>query len=702
MRAADAGLSGYSTDLNEGNVLSGLSPLPFVSPSLGLGPQMHPRLPQPTSLASSPGYTAQLYSSPAVHAALPYQQQQQQQQHRYAHPAGVHKHSSSSAKPSLSTSPQGDGDAYNPDAKNDSQAGFFEAQHAQHSAQGYNPAALDSSQAGLFIAQHAQRRAEAQTYLEEQTMFPRRTSAPNRGTDGGLRADVGACAGLHHDSGVTKTVDPVLALQSNLTAMDAAISETGAAVVPVQAAVTLPVTAASSSQIKQGADTKPAVFLPVQAPVVSQLLQPARSQVTDVQPASCNSLDAPAQEQVPVGLPASSFLPSALQQPVSMAPISVAPDLPQQAASLLPRNLAPIGPPAIRAMTCHGPGVLLQLAAPALMPLPPKLESVPYPIAASHLASTAAAAPLPMTAAAQAEATSSGMLVTQDVVGVQSDLTSKPDALPEALQLGNSKLHMAEATQQGFHPVDQSSQQAGLSTGQQVSVSAASTVMLDEARAASTARQAALAVLNDTVQSAPAFIQAEARHSLPDQPFGPAQSSLATAVATNCQQPPSADLPPPTAVGASRQLFSMATMPPVTAVPLALAARPQTIAAMASMGQAQSLMAMTGPLPATSQGQEADSPVGGRPSQSETAVTVGRGSGIVTVPQDLHAAHLVHVLQAHKVSQQLADPQSQEDELELRQRTWESLSAGTSLPRIPEPSAAEAPVAGEYQQNNMP
>ena len=676
---AIAGISGYTTDLSEHNIVSGLSPLPFVSPSHGLGPQMHPRLPDPTSLASSQGYPAHLYSSPAGHTALPLQQQQ----HRYLHPTGAHKHSSSSAMPWLSSSVEADAEARgNPEATQNSQAGLYQAQHAQRRAEGNNPHAMRDSQARSFEAQHAQHSTEEQTCLEEETGFYRRASASVNHIGGEVRAAFQASG---HDAAAV--VDPVPALQTNLTAMNAAIGRAADAVMPGQSAVSHPVPAASSSHIKLAADpaSKPAVSLPVQAAVVTKQILPPEAQAIDARPADSAPASSPPQQQQPVSQSAGSFPPSAHQQTGSMAPASVAPNLAQQPVSLPPGNLAPIGPPAMRAMTSHGPGTLLQLAAPALLPLQPIVDSAPHS-SATHTASTAAAAaavlPISMTAAARAEPASSGVVVTWDVARVQSDASRESEALAEALKPEVSKDTITRPTQQGllFNSVDVSGQQAGQKAEQQVSVSSASAVMLDEARAAGTARQAALAVLNDTVQPAPASRQPEAQHSLPDQPFGSAQSNLATAV------------------GTSRQLFSDAEAPTATAVGLAPAARPQAIATMASMGQPQSLMTMTGPLPETGKGQEADSPVGGRPSQSETAVTVGKGSGIVTAPQDLHAAHLVHVLHAHKVSQQLSDSQAQEDGVEARQQPEWALSGGASLPRIPEHSDAEAPVAGECQQ----
>ena len=592
--------------------------------------------------------------------------------------------------PWLGSPVRAEGDAFKPEAVQDSQAGSFNAQHAQRSPENDAPGAVRDSQARSPEAQHAQRSAGGLTRLEEQTGFPKRIPASGNHTGGDVQADNGPV----RDADTHAVTDPVPALQTNLTAMDAAISRTAAAAVPVQSPHT--VTAASSSQPQQTADPTPkpvvAAFLPVQAAVVPP--QSAKSQANDLKPASFMPISSLPQQAQCVSLPASSFSPSVPGQPVSMAPTGMAP---QQGASLPPGNSAPIGPPAMRAMTCQGQGAWPQLAAPTLLPLLPTGEkSASCPAAATPPASAAAVViPSPMTAAAQAEPTGRSAAVLDGPAGVQSDLRVRPEALPEASKSEVSRRDEGGSTQQGLqlHPVNVSSQQAGPSVRQQVTVSAASTVMLDEARAAGTARQAALAVLNDTAQPVPAS------HSLPDQPFGSAQSSLATAVGTSRQLAPIADLPPATAVGASRQLFSDAAMPSATAVGLAPSAKPQAIATMASMGQAQSLMAMPGPLPATGQGQEADSPVGGRPSQSETAVTVGRGGGIVTAPQDLHAAHLVHVLQAHKVSQQLSDSQAQEEEPGVRQQAEGPLSGGSSLPRIPEHSAAEAPATGECWQN---
>lgn len=646
-----AGLSGYSTDLEGGRIASGLSPLPFVSPSLGLGPQMHPRLREPSSLASSPGYTARLYSSPAVHPAQPHDhhQQQQQQQRRCPPPTGGHV-IDSSAHAWLSTSPQAD-DACDPGARGESRAGLFEAQHAQRGAEG--PVCLEQS-AGLP--------KDRVTSLNDAGSSLTTANVKARGDSVG------------HSSGAV--VDPVPALQTNLAAIDAAISKAAAAVVlPPKLPVSQPATAASSRLIKEAADTAPgpAAFLPVQAAAAPNSVQLGETQAGDLHASG-------------------SFATSVLQKPVSMAPISLAPNLGQQAACLPPGNLAPIGPPAMRTMTCQGQSALPQLAAPTL---PPIKAPAPSSGAVAHAVPSAAAALLPKKAASQSEH------VTLGIVGSQSTsvLQVRPaqvGALSEAVQSEKSRLNLAGLPQQWVPPAEESHQQAGGGTDQRVSVSAASAVMLDEARAAGTARQAALAVLNDTVEYAPASRQAEAHHSLPDHLFGSSQNSSATAVGSNSCFQQSADQLPATAVTASTSQPTKADLTPATAVGSQPAARPQPVATVASIGQPQSLKAMTGP--AIGQAQEADSPVGGRPSQSETAVTIGRGMGVMTAPQDLHAAHLVHVLQAHKVSQQLSGSHTQEG-LKGRagQEPGEALSAGKSLPSILEHGSGAAPVVGERQ-----
>lgn len=641
----------------------GLSPLPFVSPSLGLGPQMQPRLREPSSLASSPGYSAPLYSAPAVHAALPHQQQQQQQQLKHPIPPGAHA-TESSGQPWLSTSPQVD-DAC-------------------------NPGAWEPSQAGPFEAQHAQRGAAGQVCIETPASFLRNDTASNS-TAGSLRAEVKArgSRAIHN----RPVVDPVPALQTNLTAMNAAISTTAAAVVlPSEPAALKPVTAANSSHIKQAADAAPrlaASLMPVQAAVLKPV-QPGQTQAHDLQLSGSLSPAALAEQDEPVSLPAASFSPSVLQQPVSMAPTSLAPNPAQQAAFLPPGNLAPIGPPVMRTMTCQGQGASPHLAAPALLPLPPTVASPLSSYAVTNSATSADPALLPKTAASQAEPASTGVAGSQPASVLQLR-PAQAAAVPEAVHLEKSRHDIAGVPEQRRPPVEGSSQRAGGGTDEQVSVSAASAVMLDEARAAGTAHQAALAVLNETVESAPASHQAEAHHSLP-HPFGSAQSSLTTALGGNPQLPQSAHLLQATAVNSSTSQQKQADLAPATAVGTQSAARPQPLATVASMGPPQSIMGMTGPLPAIGQAQEADSPVGGRPSQSETAVTLGRGGGMTSAPQDLHAAHLVHVLQAHKVSQQLSGFHTQEGGYEAGQRGG-SLSAGNSLPSI-----LEAPVTGKHQQ----
>ncbi|KAL0036198.1 hypothetical protein WJX79_007778 [Trebouxia sp. C0005] len=82
-----------------------------------------------------------------------------------------------------------------------------------------------------------------------------------------------------------------------------------------------------------------------------------------------------------------------------------------------------------------------------------------------------------------------------------------------------------------------------------------------------------------------------------------------------------------------------------------------------------------GPLPASGAERDPESPLGGRPSQSETAVTNGKGVATMTEPQDLHAAHLVHVLQAHKAAQQLTDSAAVSSKLQPQRQVMDSLLA---------------------------
>lgn len=608
---------------------------------------MHPRLTHPTSLTSSPGYTAQVYSSPAAHAGLPYYHQHQQQQHsRYNKAAGSNMYESS-AKPGAF--PRAD-DNHDADAQHRGEANLFETQHAQHGTK-----------------REAELQGEARSLSGSKGL-----SATAKPTDSAVTdpADVGLRDSLCYDA--TAVADPVPALQTNLTAMEAAISNTAAAALPVQPAPLQAVTAPAGSQ-RQAEQADPrheaAELPPLQKAVAAKIAQPVKVPMDEPQLA----------RMIPAGrsdkaasLPASSFSEDVLQQAVSMPSAVLAPKPALQAASLPPGNLAPIGPPAMRTMTSQGQGPLPQLAAPTLLPLPPIAQSAPAAAARTHLPSAVTAFPTPAVEHAEPSISLAGSI---------SSSGWKPEAvqdvvLPEAALSTGLREQSGEGMQQGYQ-LDRFNQQAGQGAGQQVNVSAASAVMLDEAKAAGTARQAALAVLNDPVPSAPLSSQAEGSHSLPEQPFGSAQTGLISAAAAR-EQPPQSSVPPA-----------------ATAVGLAPAVRPQELATVASMGRPQTLMAMTGPLPATGQGSDADSPVGGRPSQSETAVTVGKGSSTLTKPEDLHAAHLVHVLQAHKASQQLPAQAVQSAEMTAGQ-IGAALSASNSLARIPEHNDIETANAGEF------
>ena len=569
-----AGLSGYSTDMDEGRAVSGLSPLPFVSPSLGVGPQMHPRLSHPSSsLTSSPGYTAQMYSVPAVYGAVPQQQQQQLNQRQHYPSAGSDLGGLANVRPSRAF--QGNSPNSNPGVQHTQEAAADHAQHAEHALGGR---VASEAQAG---PQGASRHASAATDAANSSM-----AAEPAQKETLARADAAA--------------DAVPALQSNLTAMDSAIRNTSAAALPVQpTAAQSGVAAADSSSQEQAAGS----MLPPVKAAVAQPFAPRHGHLHDsTRPAST----ATAHQEV-VSLPAGSSSSDAPGQMLLPQPPVLAPIVSHQASSLPPAILAPIGPPAMRSMTSQGQGALPQLTAPALLPLPP---------------------------------------------------------IPEI----NSRDCETETRQHSLG-ITKPSQQDEQAAVHQITVSAASAEMLNEARAAGTARQAALAVLNDPVQSAHGPRPADTHQGLPDQPFGSAQSSLSPAV------------------DSTHQFSQKASLPPTTAAALPMAARPQGLTTVASMGRPQSLMAMTGPLPAAGQGQEADSPVGVRPSQSETAVTAGRGIVTVTEPQDLHAAHLVHVLQAHKASQHLTESAGQTSELLTSQQQGTAQLGRTALTIPPEDSS---------------
>ena len=555
-----------------------------------------------------------------------------------------------------------------------SRPGAFPGVDDDHSAD-----AQRRGEARLFKTQRAQHGSIGEAELQGEARYlssSERLSAAAEPTNNAVTAtaDVGPRDSMHHEA--TAVADRVPALQANLIAMVTAISNTAAAALPVQPTPLQAGTAqaGSSSQAKQAdAVHKPAELPNLQRAVGPKVTQPASLQTSEPQLAEMMPAGSSAESQEAVDPPASSFSPTALQQAASTPPAGLAPNSARQAASLPPANLAPIGPPAMRAMTSQGQGALPQLAAPTLLPLPPISQSAPDSSAGTHLPS-AVAMTYPLPIVDHTEPSSS-------LTGSESALRRKADTvhdvvLPEAALSTGSRDQSGEDVQQVFQP-DRFNQGAGQGAGQQVKVSAASAVVLAEARAAGTARQAALAVLNDPLSSAPMPSQAESMHSLPDQPFASAQSRLIPITRASGQLPQSSGTPAATAMG------------------LAPAARRQQLATVASMGQPQTFMAMTGPLPATGQGRDADSPVGGRPSQSETAVTVGKGSSILTKPEELHAAHLVHVLQAHKASQQLLAPGVQSDEMTAGQ-LGAALSASSSLARIPEQNSVESTNAGEY------
>ncbi|KAL0053187.1 hypothetical protein WJX82_002174 [Trebouxia sp. C0006] len=108
-----------------------------------------------------------------------------------------------------------------------------------------------------------------------------------------------------------------------------------------------------------------------------------------------------------------------------------------------------------------------------------------------------------------------------------------------------------------------------------------------------------------------------------------------------------------------------------------------------------------GPLPASGAGQDPESPLGGRPSQSETAVTNGKGVPTITEPQDLHAAHLVHVLQAHKAAQQLTDSAAVISELQPQRQLMDSLLAMDSGIQGADSGNAAGDNKGRQQQGDF-
>ena len=581
-----AGLSGYITDIDDRAAMPGASPLPFVSPSHGLGPQMHPRL-VPPSHTSSPPYAAHTYSPPPLHAA----------QHLAGHQA------------------------------------------AANTLHGHDAQGRHSMQAHVVDRQAPNFEFEQQQLNE---LLPAENSRPEQAHTavGGKSstktagADTDEAGERQHGTQTRKlAVNPVPALQTNLSALEAAISNTAASELPVSHTTTSAATAKSNHLAAAEVEPRQVPLPPLATAVAPKMTEPVRSEPAQSQQA----VSAPAGNLEPhlpqqaVSMPASSLALNPAQQSVSMLSSVLAPRQPPQAVSMPPGNLAPIGPPAVRSMTSQVPGALPQLAAPALLPLAP----VAKPSRVSDAATGAVNPLLAVNASAFVDKPStSGSTDGSNRLGVSGKAS------------GGSIGTVQSSGLTGLRP--------GASRGEQVSVSAASAVMLHEARAAGTARQAALAVLDEAPQPTWPVPQTRDSTSLPRQPFATAQTSSATQSSPLTQSIalPGLRLPNPTSdkpVG----LMSMAS----------------------SMGRPQSLMTMTGPLPASGAGPDPESPLGGRPSQSETAVTSGKGVVTVTEPQDLHAAHLVHVLQAHKASQQLSDSAPLSSELQPRQQMLDPAKA---------------------------
>ncbi len=426
-------------------------------------------------------------------------------------------------------------------------------------------------------------------------------------------------------------VHPLSALQTNLSAMEEAITVTAAAALSSgQAGVSK---AGRQPEKERPADVLPkqVATAPATAAVAPKLIQPSSvppEEHKQVLSAPISTLAPKLTQQTATALP-SIEAPALPQQAPSMPAVILAPKAPQPSVSMPVGNLAPIGPPAVRMMVSQASGISPQLAAPAVLPL----AHVPRP-SSFPTATTAAMSP-------PAESNSHQAVIS-------STAAAAADANVSAKFPVNTAASHADAVQSSTV----TGQTAGVGGGKQVNVSAASVVTLDEARAAGTARQAALAVLDDTPLPTQAVFQGESSNSLPDRPFGTAQSSSIT---TGYQLGPL----------------------PSLGVSTAVRAQPQGGASAASsFGRpTQSLMAMKGPLPASGAGQDPESPLGGRPSQSETAVTNGKGVATITEPQDLHAAHLVHVLQAHKAAQQLTDSAAVSSELQPQRQLMDSLLA---------------------------
>ena len=552
-----AGLSGYSTDVENGAMLTGPSPLPFVSPSHGLGPQMHPTL-TPTSHTTSPRYTAYTYS-PCQGTV----------QHRPAYQHGPHAwqqghdmHSRQSMQP--------------PVAEQQVPKPAFESQHDRH---------LETAGAGHLV-DHAQRQQA--------------TDAAQQGS----------------------FADPLSALQTNLSAMEEAIAVTAAAAIPSGQAGASEASRQSEKERPADVPPKQVASAPATAAVAPKLTQTSSVQTEEhkqVLSAPISTLAPKLTQQIVTALP-STEAPALPQQTSSLPAVILAPKAPQPSVSVPAGNMAPIGPPAVRTMIS---GSSPQLAVPAVLPMAPVPKPSPIP--------TAAMSP------------PAGSVPHQAIV---SSNTAADANISGKVPVNTAANHVS-AVQSGTV----TGQTAGVRGGEQVNVSTASAVTLDEARAAGTARQAALAVLDDTPLPTQGVLLGESSDSLPDRPFGTAQSSSITAG------------------------YHLDPLPSSRASP-AVSAKPQGMSAASSFARpTQSLMAMTGPLPASGAGQDPESPLGGRPSQSETAVTNSKGVATITEPQDLHAAHLVHVLQAHKALQQLTDSAAVSSELQPQRQLMDSLLA---------------------------
>ncbi|KAA6423584.1 MAG: oral-facial-digital syndrome 1 [Trebouxia sp. A1-2] len=555
-------LSGYSTDVENGAMLTGPSPLPFVSPSHGLGPQMHPRL-TPTSHTTSPRYTAYTSGSPYQNLT----------QHMPAYQHGP---------PALQ---QG---------------------HDMHSRHSMQPPVAEQR-----VSKPA---AESQHDRRLETVGPGQSADNAQGQQATDAARQGSVA------------DPLSVLQINLSAMEEAITLTDAAAVP-------PSQAGVSEASRQPEKERPADVLPKQvasAPATAAMA-PKLTQPSSVQPEEHKQpeeLSVPISALVPqqiVTMLPNTEAPALSEQAPSMPAVILAPKAPQPSVSMLAGNLAPVGPPAVRTTVSQASGSLPQLAASVVQP--PAPVPIPSPIPS---AATAAVSP------------PAGSVSHQAVV------SSSADANISAKVPVNTAASRAGAVQSSTV----TGQAAGVGGGEQVNVSAASAVTLDEARAAGTARQAALAVLDDSPLPTQGVLQSNSSNSLPDRPFGTAQSN---------------------SISAGHQLDPL----PGLGLSHAVRAQPQEVSlAASSFGRpTQSLMAMTGPLPASGAERDPESPLGGRPSQSETAVTNGKGVATMTEPQDLHAAHLVHVLQAHKAAQQLTDSAAVSSKLQPQRQVMDSLLA---------------------------